>query len=415
MNHRMLKQVQFQNFKCLRDVTVDLTPLTVLIGPNNAGKSSFLQAIRYVQQAAVGFPRVFHDGSLFSGDSMFRHLVWMGDPELSMRFSCELERHEAPTIEYILEILRSQQYREWTVLEQFLSGGEHRFQSESGKHFVIDGQEKHDVGHKHGSLDTILSKARNSDQTPGRGFGQDILEAYDFFRAIQAFHLRTEAMIMPVELQVNKIPTLQVDGSGLPAVLDWLLNEHRDAFLQIEGTLRELAPSLAGISLPLVKVPNSTSAATNGQSSKQVGKGLEFVLANSGGRKIPASEVSEGILLILGYLTILHLPNPPSLLLIEEPDNHIHPRRVEFVFTKLREIAEGRLGKKPCQIILTTHNPLLLNFATPEEVRIFTRANDHSTQITPMNEVENIEHLLSHMDLGELWYNWGEEKLVPHA
>ena len=40
----MLTRVEMKGFKCLHDVDVDLGPFNVLIGPNDSGKSSFLQA-----------------------------------------------------------------------------------------------------------------------------------------------------------------------------------------------------------------------------------------------------------------------------------------------------------------------------------------------------------------------------------
>jgi len=41
----MLNRVQINDYRCLREVDVPLKPLTVLIGPNNTGKSAFLSAI----------------------------------------------------------------------------------------------------------------------------------------------------------------------------------------------------------------------------------------------------------------------------------------------------------------------------------------------------------------------------------
>jgi AAA15 family ATPase/GTPase len=41
----MLTKVRVRGFKCLQDVSVDLGPFNVLIGRNDSGKSSFLQAI----------------------------------------------------------------------------------------------------------------------------------------------------------------------------------------------------------------------------------------------------------------------------------------------------------------------------------------------------------------------------------
>src|SRR5688572_14720097 len=45
----MIEQIQIQNFKSIRDVCVDLSPVTVLIGRSGVGKSNFLRAIRFVR------------------------------------------------------------------------------------------------------------------------------------------------------------------------------------------------------------------------------------------------------------------------------------------------------------------------------------------------------------------------------
>src|SRR5580698_6051379 len=51
----MITQFRVQNYKALRDVSVDLTPLHVLIGPNNSGKTSVLEAIQALCRS-VDFP-----------------------------------------------------------------------------------------------------------------------------------------------------------------------------------------------------------------------------------------------------------------------------------------------------------------------------------------------------------------------
>ncbi|MCS7141636.1 MAG: ATP-binding protein [Candidatus Nitrosocaldus sp.] len=53
----MLKDIRIKNFKCLEDVEIETRPLTVLIGPNGSGKSSIIQALlllkRFVTQSSV--------------------------------------------------------------------------------------------------------------------------------------------------------------------------------------------------------------------------------------------------------------------------------------------------------------------------------------------------------------------------
>lgn len=41
----MMTRFRVQNYKALRDVTLDLTPIHVLIGPNDSGKTSLLESI----------------------------------------------------------------------------------------------------------------------------------------------------------------------------------------------------------------------------------------------------------------------------------------------------------------------------------------------------------------------------------
>ena len=48
----MLTTVRVQNFKCLLDTKIDLAPFTVLIGPNDSGKTSFLDALHLLGKTA---------------------------------------------------------------------------------------------------------------------------------------------------------------------------------------------------------------------------------------------------------------------------------------------------------------------------------------------------------------------------
>jgi len=47
----MIKRIRIQNFRSLVDVTVDLDPLTILIGRSGTGKSNFIEAIRFLRNS----------------------------------------------------------------------------------------------------------------------------------------------------------------------------------------------------------------------------------------------------------------------------------------------------------------------------------------------------------------------------
>jgi len=60
----MIRRIRIQNFKSLRDITVELSPVTVLIGKSGTGKSNFVSGIRflrdYLRQGRV--PEYIQDG-----------------------------------------------------------------------------------------------------------------------------------------------------------------------------------------------------------------------------------------------------------------------------------------------------------------------------------------------------------------
>lgn len=43
----MIRSVRFENFRCLREVDLSLTPMTVLMGPSGSGKTSVLEGLQY--------------------------------------------------------------------------------------------------------------------------------------------------------------------------------------------------------------------------------------------------------------------------------------------------------------------------------------------------------------------------------
>ena len=90
-----------------------------------------------------------------------------------------------------------------------------------------------------------------------------------------------------------------------------------------------------------------------------------------------ADELSEGTLYFLALLCIVHQPNPPKLLLLEEPEKGIHPRRIHEVMKFIFQLAED----KDIQVIMTSHNEHVLEeFAIiPEAVFIFDKDDEGAT------------------------------------
>ena len=89
----MLARIKIKNFKCIKEVTLDLAPLTIIFGPNGSGKSSILQAIQLLKQSAGKNIRL--DGDIIRFAS-FRDIVLNRDEDLwiTLEVSVQLRERE---------------------------------------------------------------------------------------------------------------------------------------------------------------------------------------------------------------------------------------------------------------------------------------------------------------------------------
>ena len=131
------------------------------------------------------------------------------------------------------------------------------------------------------------------------------------------------------------------------------------------------------------------------------GKGIYFELTD-GGNLVSASQVSDGMLLVLAYLTILNLPQPPRVLLVEEPENGIHPKRLHDVLSILRDLSLAS-EQSQCQVILTTHSPYVVDLFQPEEVTLCQKTADGSVAVHRLSESQAVREQLDVFTLGEIW------------
>lgn len=173
----------------------------------------------------------------------------------------------------------------------------------------------------------------------------------------------------------------------MPALYDALLSRDIGAFGQINDRFKALFPTVRALRL-------------HNLSSTQKQLGLTLL----DGTEVGPSAMSEGMLYWLAFAIIEHL-SPVSLLLIEEPENGLHPARIAEVMRVLREVSQRT------QIILATHSPLVINELQPDEVTIVTRTPEAGTICTPMTATKNFESRRKVYELGELWLSFADGNL----
>ncbi len=118
--------------------------------------------------------------------------------------------------------------------------------------------------------------------------------------------------------------------------------------------------------------------------------------------EIDARTMSDGTLRVIAIITALLTRPEGSQLVIEEIDNGLHPSRAKLLIKILREIG----SKRKIDILVTTHNPALLDALGPEIVPFMVVAHrDKETgesKLTLLEDIENLPLLLASGTLGRL-------------
>jgi predicted ATPase len=125
-----------------------------------------------------------------------------------------------------------------------------------------------------------------------------------------------------------------------------------------------------------------------------------------------ARQVSDGLLRLIAVAALYELDPAPSVVLLDEIENGLHPHLLGAVVEMLQEFVDEREDRS--QVIFTTHSPITINFVRdPSQVLLVHRLPKKGTaKVTPLNETRDFDRLREAFDLGELWYNAGEELLT---
>jgi predicted ATPase len=106
---------------------------------------------------------------------------------------------------------------------------------------------------------------------------------------------------------------------------------------------------------------------------------------------------------MLALMTALYGEEGATLVGIEEPENHVHPRALDAFAEYLRD------ASKRIQLVITTHSPLLLDsLAKPDEV-VIVRRTPEGTRAERIADTDAVDKALdeSGFGLGEFFETSG--------
>jgi predicted ATPase len=121
-----------------------------------------------------------------------------------------------------------------------------------------------------------------------------------------------------------------------------------------------------------------------------------------------ARQVSDGLLRLIAIAALHEEPTRPTIIMIDEIENGVHPHLLGGLMELLEELADAGT-----QVIATSHSPVALNHVkSANQVLLARRTERGPAVLTPISATRGYQELGDHFDVGELWFNLGEQRLL---
>lgn len=395
----MLRRLRIWEFKAYKQADdIPLEGLTALIGANGSGKTTILQAIQllgglvqgtlpqYLESLGMEYRDLPHNlggGLRFGVEASFgtgHELRWRVDLETRRRPGIAIEdvvRTDAATTKRPageVTLLHREGRQMWRLDEK--TGRQEKVQQTLASSWL-----------------TALTEASKKEKERFK----DLVALATWASGVRSYAFDPGAL-RSTQRGSDEVDDLGGSGSRLALFLDSLRRRDAEAYDRVIERVQRCYPRLKNLTIK----------------RSQFGWQTLFVTERWGSKAITfnARQVSDGLLRLLAISALHELPEPPSMILIDELENGLHPHLLGGLIQMLQSLVDGSRGRT--QVVFTTHSPVGLNFVNRmEQVLLVSRRQDGVARITRLSDVPRAQKLRAQqMDLGEIWYNLGDEKLV---
>jgi predicted ATPase len=352
-----LKRIILKGFKSIRELELELHSLNVMIGANGAGKSNFVTLFHLLNEMVIGnFQNAVAKAGgagtfLYFGEKITKQI----DVDLHFGqngYSCSWSAAADGSLFFAKE-----QCRYWGA-------------------FTPDSGHTESLGSGH--RESKLSEGKGHPTSPVQAYVRKALRSWKVYH----FHDTSETASVKKSGEINDNLFLRPDAGNLAAFLFRLREGQERAYYEaIRDTVRQVAPFFDDFILR----PDPLNENKIQLEWREKGSDYPFM----------AYHLSDGTLRFMCLATLLMQPNPPSTVLIDEPELGLHPYAIVVLASLLRSASQRT------QVIVSTQSVPLVNQLQPEDILVVERAQGQS--IFRRLDLEEIKGWLEDYRIGDLW------------
>ncbi len=330
-----INRISLSGFKSIQSLhDFPLLKLNVLIGANGAGKSNFVNFFRMLRALATGtFQQYIIDAG--GGDGF----LFMGPKTTS-------------TIEAQIALgLGAYSFS----LKPTASGTLQVFEERVGSDDGI-------VSAASGTLESLLWSRNENGHRSLPNPAADGCFVYDSITGWTVYHFHDTSPLasMRRDQSLRDTRRFREDALNIAPYLLHLKQKESGSYELIRDTVRLVAPFFDDFLLrPQTKGTNELVRLEWQQ------KGSDF--------PFQPNQLSDGTIRFICLATALLQPNPPTTIVIDEPELGLHPYAISLLSELVKSASERT------QVIISTQSPTLLDYFEPDQIVVVNRHDGRST------------------------------------
>lgn len=387
----MLKKIEIDNFKSLVNFSMDLAPMTVIIGNNATGKSSILQAIDFLCNCVREDFSVIIERRGWTVENIKSKLV-ASNNRITFKSEIELDDIEGKANTYLWE-LSINAYTGKNLMEVHSekivnkTNGEVLLDYFSGKKGFVKG--------KNEDISIPASFAMKSSVMK---IIADVTDATDGISAIKKFLLDSTSyeLLSPAEMRLSSrgsVDTIGMSGKNLPSFIKKMDDTKKQKFMQkLQMVLGE---RITDVEAQTKGTPGWTQINVK---EKYDNKTIQ----------VNSKELSDGMLRVLAFIAISEISKSRAIMLLDEIENGINSNYAE----SLLDVLSGIYEESGHQLILTTHSTVFLDYVDRDSIVYLYRDEVGETKATKLFATEAMKEQLEYMWPGEVILNMSPSAIM---
>lgn len=336
-----IQHIHVTGFRSLRDITLELSPVTVVIGANGTGKSNLLSVLRLI--------------SLLRAQSLRRFVGEQGGASALLHYYGAVTKELAID----LEIKEADSCGGYQALLGYAAGDSLIFLHE-GVTIPGDPLTPTMLGLGVGHAESRLAEGTKEPYCAQFKAIDEHIVRMGFFHFHDTAPLRQSAFRSDDRI-------LHSDGSNVAAFLYRLkigdTEDTRAAWNLIKGLARRVSPCIKEL------VPDLVDPSRPEQSA------VRLYWTDERDHRFDVHDLSDGTLRAIALFTALGQPaaSRPTFVTIDEPELSLHPAALGVFAALVRSVSAH------CQVLLATQSSTLLDEFEPEDIVIAERRDGAST------------------------------------